>query len=56
LREDYVEQSKPPLKQEPSLTAGEENIPIPSTTPSRLPSRPSYTPPSSGNSTSNSSY
>lgn len=56
LREDYVEQEKPPLKQEPSLTAGEENIPIPSTTPSSLPSRPSYTPPSSGNSTSNSSY
>jgi len=56
LREDYVEQENPPLKQEPSLTAGEENIPIPSTTPSSLPSRPSYTPPSSGNSTSNSSY
>ena len=56
LREDYVEQEKPPLKQEPSLTADEENIPIPSTTPSSLPSRPSYTPPSSGNSTSNSSY
>ena len=56
LREDYVEQENPPLKQEPSLTAGEENIPIPSTTPSSLPSRPSYTPPSSGDSTSNSSY
>lgn len=56
LREDYVEQENPPLKQESSLTAGEENIPIPSTTPSSLPSRPSYTPPSSGNSTSNSSY
>ena len=63
LREDYVEQEKPPLKQptptlnqETPLTVDEKNILIPSTTPSDLPPKQSYTQSPIVKQSSNSSY
>ena len=63
LREDYVEQENPPLKQptptlnqETSLTVDEKNILIPSTTPSDLPPKQSYTQSPIVKQSSNSSY
>ena len=63
LREDYVEQENPPLKQptptlnqETPLTVDEKDIRIPSTTPPDLPPKQSYTQSPIVKQSSNSSY